>query len=137
MYGFSSQQIQHLCPPFQSLVSMTLIRCVTKGEISNVNHHRTSNSSQKKPKTKQTPKLNKEMQSFHNAFHLKITVPSASDDSSVLAPSILAAMFTILRMASKKENSSTRALSEGPENSSTKKFAILQYLLEINHSVRT
>lgn len=33
-----------------------------------------------------------------------IKIPSASEDSSVLAPSILAAIFTILRIASKREN---------------------------------
>lgn len=55
-----------------------------------------------------------------------------------MAPSILAAMFTILRIASKRDiNYSTRALSEGPEISSTEKFAGLQHLLERNHNVRT
>lgn len=41
-------------------------------------------------------------------------------------------MFTMLRIASTRDNNySARALSEGPEISSTEKFAILQYLLEM------
>lgn len=89
---------------------MALIGCATKSEKKSFKH-RPSNSSQKK-------KLNKDTKTFQNAFHLKkTTLPSVSDDSSVLAPSILAAMFTILRIASKRDNNnSTRALFRGPRD---------------------
>lgn len=90
---------------------MALIGYATKSEKKSFKH-RPSNSSQKKKK------LNKDMKTFQNAFHLKkTTLPSVSDDSSVLAPSILAAIFTILRIASKRDNNnSTRALFRGPRD---------------------